>query len=89
MKKVRIDIIKARPYPTAVVQIGKNPQPLADKMIIYTEIKEVKEGDNKIKIREIVIELRKKAQKWARKEKIPYVVNLDPDPYPLGKKRGS
>ena len=85
--KVRIDIIDTVSSTEnnryrAIIQVCHNPKPPADKKIIYTSLKEIKE--RKISCterRNLIKKLKKKAQKWARNQKIKYVANLDPESF--------
>lgn len=82
--KVILSIIRVDNEYRAIVQVGENPEVPTEKKIILSLDEEVEdiEGYGGVKTREIIRELKEQAKKWARKEKIPFVANLDFDPYP-------
>jgi len=78
MKKVRLSIVKTGLEYRAVIQIGENPY-LDNKKVVYQSGKEIE--NSLVDVRKICEKLKEKAKEWAREQKIPYVVNIDLDPY--------
>jgi len=82
MIEVRLSIIKTGNEYRAIFQIGENPY-LANKRVVYQSSREIsREIENsRIDARAISRELKEEAKEWAREHKIPYVINIDLDPY--------
>ena len=82
MIKVELSIIKRGDEYRAVIRVGENPY-LTDKKVVYHSSKEISRETKNSRIDERVIsrELKEEAKEWARKHKIPYVINIDVNPY--------
>jgi len=76
-KKVALNIFKIGEEYRAVIQIGNNAQPVSMGITVYQSGMEA----NSNNIREVIRQLKDKAQQWARDNLIPFVDNLDFNPY--------
>jgi len=77
MRRIELSIIKTGNEYRAIIQIGENL--LTNREIIYQSSREIE--NSLVDTRVISEELREEARKWARKCKIPYVINIDFGPY--------
>ena len=80
MPKVALNIFKTGQEYRAVIQVGENPEPISMGKIVYQDGKDVSSKYIKY-TREAIASLKEKAKKWAREQKIPFVHNLDINPY--------
>jgi hypothetical protein len=83
MPKIIFSIFKIGDEYRAVIKIGQNAEPTASGRIVYQDGEEV--GDDpiepKILIRGPIREMKEKAKKWAREQRLPFVHNIDFNPY--------
>lgn len=82
--KVILTIVQVQDEYRAVVGIGAIPKIISDKKIIYQDIQD---AENTAQARNVIEEMKEKAKAWARTtwaqtKEIPFIVNLDLDPYP-------
>jgi len=83
MPKIVLSIFKIGDEYRAVIQIGENPKPTANGRIVYQDGEEAEDNplEQKMFIRSPIEQMKKKAQKWAREQRIPFVHNIDFNPY--------
>jgi hypothetical protein len=83
MPKLALNIFKIGDEYRAVIQIGNHAQPKSKGVIVYQDGKEVEtKGTMGVKdSRGIIRMLNERAKKWARENGIPFVHNLDINPY--------
>ena len=62
----------------AVMQVGENPQPVSMGKIVYQDGEEV---DSFKDTNDAIRRLKEKAENWAREQGIPFVHNIDINPY--------
>lgn len=81
MKKIRLSIVKTRSEYRAVIQIGENGENpyVTNRRVVYQSSREIE--NSRIDARTISRELKEEAKEWTREHKIPYVINIDFDPY--------
>ncbi len=79
MPKIILSIFKTGDEYRALIKIGEHAEPAANGRIVYQDGKEVEDNpmESKVLIRDPIWEMKKKAQKWAREQGIPFVHNID------------
>jgi len=83
MPKIIFSIFKMGEEYRALIKIGENAEPASNGRVIYQDGEEVEEDPRglKVLIRDSVGQMKKKARKWAREQGIPFVHNIDFNPY--------
>lgn len=83
MPKLVLSIFKTGAEYRAVIKIGQNAEPKANGRIVYQDGEEVKDNpmEPKVLIRDPIRQMKEKAKKWAREQGIPFVHNIDFNPY--------
>jgi hypothetical protein len=84
MPKVALNIFKTEEGEyRAVMQIGNHAEPVSMGTIVYQDGDETESRGTQgtRDAREIIRELQQKATKWARENNIPFIHNLDINPY--------
>ena len=78
MPELVLNIVKVGDTYRALVHVGENVNSIHGKVVFKrSEFTSGKRED----IRRLSLELKEEAQNWAREHNIPFVANLDPDPY--------
>lgn len=78
MAKIILSIFKVGDEYRAVIQVGENPEPISNGRIIYQD---GGEGEALEGPKDSIREAKEKAKKWAREQGIPFVHNIDFNPY--------
>lgn len=83
MPKIILSILKVGDEYRALIKIGENPEPTANGRVIYQDGEEVEYDprEEKSLVRDPIREMKEKAKKWAREQGIPFVHNIDFNPY--------
>jgi len=83
MPKIILSIFKMGEEYRALIKIGQNVEPTANGRIVYQDGEEVEEDPKELKgsIRGSIRQMKEKAKKWAREQKIPFVHNIDFNPW--------
>jgi hypothetical protein len=78
MPKAALNIFKVGTVYRAVAQVGENPRPVSMGIVVYQDGEEMKTMKDK---NTAIGQLKEKAKKWARQQNIPFVHNIDINPY--------
>ena len=78
MTKIILSIFKVEDEYRAVIQIEENSKPTANGRIIYQD---GEEANGLLGSGDLIREMKEKAKKWAREQGIPFVHNIDFNPY--------
>lgn len=78
MPKIVLTIFKMGDQYRALIKIGENAEPTANGRTVYQDGGEVNGIADRM---DLIEKMKKKAQDWARKQGIPFVDNIDFNPY--------
>lgn len=85
MPKIILSIFKIGDEYRAVIKIEENAEPKANAngRVVYQDGEEVEEDpmESKSLIRDPIRQMKEKAKEWAREQGIPFVHNIDINPY--------
>jgi hypothetical protein len=78
MPKVILSIFKIGDEYRAVIKKGENAEPASNGRVIYQDGEEVNALSDTM---DLIRKMKEKAKKWAREQKIPFVHNIDFNPW--------
>jgi hypothetical protein len=81
MPKIILSIFKRGKEYRALIKKGQNAEPVSNGRVIYQDGEEVNSLSESM---DLIRKMKEKAKKWAREQrnpKIPFVHNIDFDPY--------
>jgi hypothetical protein len=84
MPKVALNIFKIGEEYRAVMQIGNHAEPKSMGIIVYQDGEDLETTTGTMGVKDsrgIIRMLNERARKWAREQGIPFVHNLDINPY--------